>query len=283
MLVILLVASVLAESIVDKINRLPTSTWVAKEYPSYVITQAKFRARLGTKLHHHATRPYRDNNALPDSFDARERWPERMLPVRDQASCGSCWAFSIAEVVGDRLGIIGCPRGDMAPQDSVSCDQYDDGCDGGDMESAWQWLDEHGLATEECLPYISGDGRVPVCPETCVDGSKIVRTPISGYKLLQPDEIQQYLYDFGPLSLAFEVYFDFMFYSSGIYQHQVGPLEGGHAVLLIGWGVENDVPYWLIQNSWGPDWGEEGHFRILRGSNECECESDVTLAYPKCI
>ncbi|XP_039276821.1 cathepsin B-like cysteine proteinase 3 [Nilaparvata lugens] len=58
-------------------------------------------------------------------------------------------------------------------------------------------------------------------------------------------------------------------------------MHGGHAVKIIGWGSENGVPYWLIANSWNDDWGENGYFRMLRGSNECEIESGVMAGIPK--
>ena len=65
-------------------------------------------------------------------------------------------------------------------------------------------------------------------------------------------------------------------YKSGVYQHQSGSALGGHAVEMIGWGTENGTPYWLIKNSWNDQWGDKGTFKILRGSNECGIEGDVS-------
>lgn len=70
-------------------------------------------------------------------------------------------------------------------------------------------------------------------------------------------------------------YADFLTYKSGIYAHKTGEFLGGHAIKLLGWGVENDVKYWLAANSWNTDWGEDGYFRILRGRNECGIEGGV--------
>lgn len=69
----------------------------------------------------------------------------------------------------------------------------------------------------------------------------------------------------GPVSVAFTVYEDFPTYKSGVYQHTTGGALGGHAVKMIGWGVENGTKYWLIVNSWNEDWGDKGTFKILRG------------------
>jgi len=80
----------------------------------------------------------------------------------------------------------------------------------------------------------------------------------------------------GPMEVAFSVYSDFENYVSGIYHHVTGDMLGGHAVKLVGWGTENGVDYWRIQNSWNPFWGENGYFRIVRGTDECGIEDDAT-------
>ena len=82
----------------------------------------------------------------------------------------------------------------------------------------------------------------------------------------------------GPMEVAFTVYADFENYASGIYKHVTGDELGGHAVKLVGWGTENGVDYWKIQNSWNPYWGENGHFRIVRGTDECGIEDDATAS-----
>lgn len=275
MIYILLIASVFANSIVDKINTDPTSTWVAREYPREVITRAKMMSRIGMKLNPHKGEKYIPRNDIPESFDARIQWGAKILPVRDQGSCGSCWAFSLAECVGDRLGVAGQGRGDMSPQDLVSCDTSDKGCNGGEFETAWSWVRDHGIATEECLAYASSSGSVPSCPSKCNNGSEINRTKISSYKQLTVNEAQEAIMTKGPISAGFTVYLDFEFYSSGVYQHKIPIVMGGHAILIIGWGVDNGTPYWLCQNSWGSSWGESGHFRILRGFDESEIEDNL--------
>ena len=85
----------------------------------------------------------------------------------------------------------------------------------------------------------------------------------------------------GPAETAFSVYEDFVNYKSGVYKHVHGRMLGGHAVRLLGWGVENGTPYWLLANSWNSDWGDNGTFKILRGENHCGIESSVVAALPK--
>ncbi|KAH7815975.1 putative cathepsin B5 cysteine protease [Monocercomonoides exilis] len=268
-----LIASVFAESIVETVNNHPGATWVAVEYPPEVITTAKLRARLGAIDLNEGPSNYVPDTSLPDNFDAREQWPGKILPVRNQEQCGSCWAFAVAETTGNRLNILGCGRGDMSPQDLVSCDKVDHGCNGGSPLFSWEWVKHSGITTEECIPYVSGGGRVPSCPKKCTNGSAIVRTKAKSVGLVKGDKMQNELYSRGPFEAAFSVYEDFKSYKSGVYHHITGKMLGGHAVMVVGWGVEDGTPYWLIQNSWGTTWGEQGFFKILRGKNECGIET----------
>jgi len=89
------------------------------------------------------------------------------------------------------------------------------------------------------------------------------------------EQIQRMIKAGGPVETAFTVYSDFENYAGGIYKHVTGDFAGGHAVKMVGWGVEKGVKYWKIANSWNPHWAEHGHFRILRGSNECGIEDSV--------
>ena len=95
----------------------------------------------------------------------------------------------------------------------------------------------------------------------------------------------------GPVEAAFTVYEDFLTYKEGVYKHVSGGALGGHAVRLLGWGVESSdgtekeggegTPYWLLANSWNTDWGDQGYFKILRGSDECGVESYIVSGAPK--
>jgi cathepsin C len=98
------------------------------------------------------------------------------------------------------------------------------------------------------------------------------------------------LYTNGPFVVSYEPDYNFMFYKSGIYRSTNcrGNIQQGrpewekvdHSVLLVGWGEENGVRYWLVQNTWGDDWGEGGYFRIVRGVNEMAIESSCEIATP---
>merc|ERR1711953_936658 len=95
-----------------------------------------------------------------------------------------------------------------------------------------------------------------------------------------PNEIKQAIMSGGPVETAFTVYSDFENYAGGIYHHISGSEAGGHAVKMVGWGVENAVKYWKVANSWNPYWGEKGYFRIRRGNNEGGIEDSVVASSP---
>jgi len=140
----------------------------------------------------------------------------------------------------------------------------------------------------------------PSCPSTCGSDAKAPHSDFkadkytfakaSGRKLLGGGGgaavehasgeagIQKAIMEGGPVETAFTVYTDFANYVSGIYHHVSGPVEGGHAVRIVGWGVEGGKKYWKVANSWNPYWGEKGYFRIARGGNECGIENGVTFS-----
>jgi cathepsin B len=95
-----------------------------------------------------------------------------------------------------------------------------------------------------------------------------------------PAMIQTEIMTHGPVEVDFTVYQDFLSYKSGVYKHTWGQELGGHAVKMLGWGVDAGTPYWIIANSWNEDWGNGGFFNILRGRNECGIESDINAGLP---
>jgi len=256
------------------------------------------------------------NVALPDSFDARDQWGDQcpsVKQVRDQSSCGSCWAFGAVEAMTDRICIAskGKVKVTLSARDLLSCcTACGFGCNGGDPYAAWSYWHTSGIVTgsnytenQGCQPYPfapcehhSPEKHFKPCPKELYPTPKCVKTCNSGYEREYPDDkffglepyaieqneesIRKELYTNGPMEVTLDVYDDLLAYKAGIYIHQGGKLDGGHAVKLVGWGTENRVPYWIIANSWNEDWGENGFFRILRGTNECGIESGVVGGIP---
>ena len=110
----------------------------------------------------------------------------------------------------------------------------------------------------------------PQCGTTCPSNATIdyALDKVKGksaYGIKGVEQIKQEIMTHGTVTAAFTVYEDFLTYTSGVYQHITGAAEGGHAIKCIGWGVENDLPYWLCVNSWNNTWGDKGLFKILQG------------------
>jgi cathepsin B len=230
---------------------------------------------------------YGDDFDLPASFDTREKWPECIHQIRDQQRCGSCWAFAASEVVSDRFCIATNKSVNtiLSPQDLVSCDRNDYGCEGGYVDKSWDYIRDVGIVTDDCLPYVSGDGNSRTCPFNGATG----KCKQGAFKKYRVSSHQQHttiadaknsLLNEGPLEAAFEVYDDFMSYAGGIYRRTSYNLLGGHAVKVVGWGKDNTdgTEYWIVANSWGKGWGESGFFRIAFG--ECDFESQLWSGLP---
>lgn len=222
------------------------------------------------------------NEDLPSHFDSREKWGKAIHPIRDQAHCGSCWAFGATEALSDRFAINGIDV-ILSPQDMVSCNKANHGCEGGNLVLAWTYLGLTGAVTEDCFPYVSQDGHAPQCITKCVD-SAVEYKKYKASSLIPTlpktiEAIKTEIFHNGPVETGFSVYKDFITYTSGVYVHKSGELLGGHAVKLIGWGKEGDVEYWIAANSWSVKWGEEGFFRIA--VDQCGISSQVTVGLPK--
>jgi len=276
--------------------------------PGHII--GKYTKELN-KVHHEI----KNVADIPEQFDSREQWPDcpTLKEVRDQGNCGSCWAISAVETMSDRICIAsgGQKNAHLSTEDMVSCcHMCGFGCNGGQPHMAFEYWHRYGVCTggnygthEGCKPYsiqecehhvngsripCQGDSHTPKCKSNCINSDYTV--PYSKDKTFgktvftidaKVEQIQTEIMKNGPVQTSFTVYEDFMNYKSGIYQHVTGSELGGHAVKLIGWGVENDVPYWLVANSWNTDWAENGFFRILRGKDECGFESGVVGGLPR--
>jgi cathepsin B len=252
---------------------------------------------------------------LPANFDVRTQWPqcESVHEIRDQSNCGSCWAFGAAEAMSDRL----CIASNGTVQTRVSaenilacCDSCGMGCNGGYPEAAWEFWEQNGVPsgglfndTKTCQPYSfppcdhhvngtygpcgSGEFDTPECKNTCSDEypksfAEDLTHSTSSYNVPSNEQqIQSEIFSHGSVECAFSVYEDFLNYKSGVYKHVKGSYLGGHAVKMIGWGVENGVKYWIVVNSWNEGWGDNGTFKILRGSNHVGIEGDIVAGLPE--
>lgn len=271
------------QSHIDYLNSQAT-TWTAGHNEKFEgKTYNDVRGLAGTGLSHISN--HLDNlleeiqvEAIPTAFESYTQWPGLVHPIRDQASCGSCWAFSSSEAFSDRVAIASNKASPvLSPQDMVGCDKHDYGCQGGYLDMAWQYIMKKGLVTDSCMPYTSETGSEGPCLTKCADGKSFTKTKASSVGAINGvSAMQKEIMTHGPIQVAFEVYNSFFSYKDGVYQklpYEVRA-EGGHAVKMVGWGTMNGTDYWTVANSWGSSWGQGGFFKIKRGSNECTIETD---------
>ncbi|KAK9505525.1 hypothetical protein O3M35_009561 [Rhynocoris fuscipes] len=147
---------------------------------------------------------------------------------------------------------------------------------------------------EPCEHHINGTrkpcdkhmSRTPKCVQTCLPNyKKTYKQDLhygkSAYQVENDEHsIQTEIMNNGPVEGTLTVYEDLLTYKQ-VYKHVAGKALGGHAIRILGWGEENSTPYWIIANSWNTDWGDNGYFKILRGSDECGIESGVSAGIPR--
>ncbi|XP_037305053.1 dipeptidyl peptidase 1 [Pungitius pungitius] len=284
----------------DAINSVQKS-WKAASYPEHEMYTLK-------QLHHRhggpASRgPLRVRTTPAQAGEAKmaaglpERWDWRdvggvnfVSPVRNQASCGSCYSFSTMGMLEARVRILtnNSDAPVLSPQQVVSCSQYSQGCDGGFPYLIGKYVQDFGIVDESCYPYTAKDSPCGV-PQNCRRIYAADYYYVGGfYGGCSEIAMMLELVKNGPVGVAFEVYPDFMHYKEGIYHHTglrdpFNPFElTNHAVLLVGYGRchKTGQKYWIVKNSWGTGWGEGGYFRIRRGSDECSIESIAVAANP---
>jgi cathepsin F len=224
-------------------------------------------------------------NATDDTdFD----WTLRgaVTEVKDQGQCGSCWTFG---TTGDVEGTSFLKNGKLVPlseQQLVSCNvnQDDQGCNGGLQEVAFEYVIGTGLTTESAYPYTSEYGKQGKCINSKITAplQKISSWVQVSDKASGEAGMKTALTLSGPITIGINAE-HLQVYRKGIMDPSIcrsGEYYLDHAVLITGYGVgrdglEQDVEYWTIKNSWATDWGEKGYFRIKYGENKCGVAVDA--------
>ncbi|KAK7363308.1 hypothetical protein VNO77_05444 [Canavalia gladiata] len=230
------------------------------------------RHRLGAAQNCSAT--HKGNHMLTDAVLPDEKdWRKEgiVTKVKDQGHCGSCWTFSTTGALEAAYAQAFGKNITLSEQQLVDCaGAFNNfGCNGGLPSQAFEYIKYNGgLETEESYPYTAKDG---VCKFTAENVAARVIDSVN-ITLGAEDELKHAVAFVRPVSVAFEVVNDFRFYNKGVYtSNNCGskPMDVNHAVVAVGYGVEDGVPYWIIKNSWGKNWGDNGYFKMELGKNMC--------------
>jgi cathepsin B len=224
---------------------------------------------------------------LPEEFDARQKWPKCMdAPLYNMGNCTASWAIATASSLSNRH-CIADPENKadlmLSAQQLLSCDSQNRGCSGGDIDSAWHFVEREGLLSEICFPY-QADSSV-----SCNSGCTTEKPLKAASHCMMNNELaaRKEIFKNGPIVAPVFLNDDFLVYRGGLYEESKTAMQISdsrrqrilHAVKVVGWGNTMGRKYWLVENSWGEDWGENGYAKIIRGGNPSNREGIVVETF----
>jgi len=266
-------------------------SWFAAVNDLTDLTSSEFATRRSTFPYSPSNHPIvllDSTKSNPKSIDWREK--NVVTPVKNQHSCGSCWAFSAAETVESAYAIATGKLLELAPQTYVNCVKNphhcggDGGCKGATMELAFNLTRDTGIALEKDLPYRGFDEQCSPY-KAAVKVTGYVKNPVNDAIALETAVATK-----GPqaITVAAEPWMTygggvFTGCSKGLFSLMGTGSELDHGVQLVGYTQD----YWIVRNSWGPGWGENGYIRLSRAADK-ETFTDknpsagvACLPYPK--
>ncbi|CAJ0954308.1 unnamed protein product, partial [Mesorhabditis belari] len=203
---------------------------------------------------------------------ARADWRGKFMPaVRNQKSCGSCYAFAAINAIEVQWNSI--PNNtfsEFSEQQIVDCSTGNRGCNGGWPHSVMDYSYSAGNVPQDAYPYTAVAGE---CQN--LTGQKIVS---NWFRLSSIQDMEYYLTNVGPLTFSMWVPRSIYLYRSGIFYPPLLECKpsyavGAHAMTIVGFGTDpNDEQYWIVRNSWGANWGEGGYLRMPKGFDLCGME-----------
>lgn len=227
--------------------------------------EAKYTSKNIESIFEDSEKPRADlrlsaGDEAPESIDWRDK--HVVGPVKNQQACGSCWAFASVSVMESMNSLVNQQSVVLSEQQLVDCSTQNNGCHGGLMNKAFKYvLTAGGVTTNSSYPYVA---KEQICQFKEGDGV----VTISDYGMLIADQgaLKYVVGTHSPVSIA--VYSNPLFrYTSGVFNDYEACTQGSinHAVVAIGYGTtEAGQDYWLVRNSWGPNWGESGYVKMAR-------------------
>jgi len=246
------------------------STWLMGVNEFSDMTPEEFEATMLTGYRADEQVPIQQMSeiAVPNA-DVDWRSKGAVTPVKNQGSCGSCWAFS---TVGTIEGFVTIKKSQglvsLSPQQLVDCDKTDHGCSGGLPTNAIAWVAKNGgLCSDQEYPYT---GRGGTCKTTCKKIAQVGGvTRYKGEAQLETGLSQM------PVSIAVDASGGFQSYKSGVFSGPCGT-SLNHAILAVG-SVSSPSAYFIVKNSWGTSWGSQGYIHMAKGKNLCGMTNDMCI------
>jgi hypothetical protein len=231
--------------------------------------------------------------AAPKAVDWRNAKPAVLTPVKNQGQCGSCWAFSTTEQIESDRALAGHGLTVLAPQQIVSCDTTDDGCNGGNPMNAYAYVQNvGGIEFSKDYPYTSGTTEANgVCKFKKADLA--ANTAPTGYSIISSQPTQESnMYTQilkSPMSVCVDATLWQTYQSGVITKADNCGTSIDHAVQAVGIGgvdrngkaTSRTGAYWIVRNSWAADWGEEGFVFVQTGGNVCGITAEATITNPQ--
>ncbi|EFC40166.1 predicted protein [Naegleria gruberi] len=219
--------------------------------------------------------------AIPPEYDLRKNWYQCVGDIQNEGQCGAVWAMAPSATVSDRMCIQSNAKFQerLSSQYILECDTRDFGCNGGYMNTEFEFELNRGVPTEKCVPYIAFNMTLQPCPTSCFNSTQ----PMVLYKTKSVQNVtgeldmQQAILQGGSIMTEMDVYQDFIYYSSGVYEHDPSFTQpiAKTVARIVGWGSLNGVNYWIVANVWGKTWGLDGYVLVRRGTNESNIEKDA--------
>ncbi|XP_016407928.1 cathepsin O [Sinocyclocheilus rhinocerous] len=212
----------------------------------------------------------------PPKFDWRDHGI--VGPVRNQKSCGGCWAFSVVEAIETVSAKDGGKLQQLSVQQVIDCSYENEGCNGGSPVGALDWLAQTKLKLVNEAEYPFKD-MAGICQYFPQSHAGVAVRNYSAYDFSGQEEVMMsVLVESGPLVVIVDA-ISWQDYLGGIIQHHCSSHNANHAVLITGYDTTGEVPYWIVRNSWGTSWGDNGYAYIKIGNDMCGIADNVAAVF----
>lgn len=250
----------------ENINANPENTFTVGHNMFSTWTGAEYKKLLGARVEEPKNVVYLDSQNLTDSVDWRAAGA--VTAVKNQGQCGSCWAFSTVAAVEGHHFIATKQLESFAEQELVDCDTTSYGCNGGWQSHGFQYFEQHVAEHESDYTYTAKDGK---CKYDSSKGTVKVST-FANVPANSADQLKAAIAK-GPTSVTIEADTSvFQGYTGGILNSKACGTQLDHAVTAVGYGTDGNQEFYIVKNSWGSSWGEQGYIRIAaeaKGAGIC--------------